>query len=505
VNPNPHSRWWKVLAFTGLVLGVLALALDTANYWLTPLLSQRLSAVARARFGSELHFQTLTVSLFPHVTVNATGVSFRQSGRTDVPPLFTIDRVNVEAGIADLIGPYRRARRMVFQKLRITVPPRDPNGARMRVSQSHTGDRFIADELIADETVLTILPSQPGKEPLVFDVHKLDLHPGGQAAMHYKADMTNAKPPGLIHAEGDFGPWLNEDPGGTPLNGQYTFTNADLSVFKGISGILSSTGHFAGDLQTINADGTTDTPDFALRDANHPVHLTAQFHAVINGIDGETLLQPVTAQFLHTSIVCRGGVVQEGGEKAKTVDLDGTVQNGRLEDVLYLATQSKQPMVGVLSFNSKIVIPPGNIDVVKKLQLDGHATVLKVRFTNPQVQQKVNEVSERAQGHPKADPTQNVFSTLNARFSMKNGTIQFSALSFALPGAQLTLAGSYGILTEGLDFTGHARTDAKLSEMTTGVKHVLLKAADPFFKKDGAGAELPVHISGTREHPVFGL
>ena len=502
---NRQSRVWKVLAFGGLVLGLLALVLGTANLWLSPLLSDRVSAIARQRFGSELHFQSLTVSLFPHVSVNATGVVFRQNGATDVPPLFAIDRVEVEAGLAGLVGPYRRAHRITFHGLRITVPPRRAGADQLRVSEKKSADRFLADEIVANGTRLTILPRAPGKEPLVFDIQKLTLYAGSGASMHYQAQLMNAKPPGLIQAEGDFGPWLNDDPGGTPLNGHYTFSHADLSVFNGISGFLSSTGHFAGNLQNINAEGTTDTPDFALRDAGHPVHLVADYKAVIDGTNGQTLLQPVNAQFRHTHIVCRGGIVQKPGEKAKTVDLDGTVKNGRLEDVLYLATRSKQPMTGVLNFTSKIIIPPGNVDVVKKLQLAGNATVQDMLFTNPGVQQKLNGLSNRAQGHPKAGDTGNIPSALTAKFSMNEGTIQFASLTFTIPGAQLFLTGSYGILNEGLDFKGEARTEAKPSQMTTGIKSVLLKAVDPFVAKQGAGAVLPVHIGGTREHPMFGL
>jgi hypothetical protein len=36
-------------------------------------------------------------------------------------------------------------------------------------------------------------------------------------------------------------------------------------------------------------------------------------------------------------------------------------------------------------------------------------------------------------------------------------------------------------------------------------KSVLLKPVDPFFKKDGAGAEIPVKVSGTKTAPKFGL
>ena len=505
MDPKPRSRVWKWLTFIGLVAGILSLAAITANQWLSPILSQRLSNVARARFGSELHFQTLKVSVFPRVIVNATGVVFRQHGRTDVPPLFAIDAVRVDTTYTGLIGPYRRVRRMEFRNLRITVPPRTPNGGHISMPHPHTGDRFIADEMIADGTTLTVLPNKAGKEPLVFDIYKLSLHPGGQAAMHYNAVLRNAKPPGLIHAEGDFGPWYNEDPGGTSLNGNYTFENADLSVFKGISGMLSSKGHFDGDLQTIHAQGTTDTPDFTLRSGGHPVHLTTDYESVIDGTNGETLLQPVNAHFRNTYIVCKGGVVQTPGKPGKTVNLIGTVQNGRLEDVLYLATKAKQPMTGALSFQSSIIIPPGDVEVVKKLKLDGTATVASARFTDPNVQQKINEMSDRASGMPGVPHDQTALSDLHTKFVMNNGEIRFSALTFAIPGAEVNLTGTYGILNETLDFEGHVRTEAKLSQMTTGFKHVLLKAVDPFFKKHGAGAEFPVHIRGTREHPEFGL
>jgi len=37
---------------------------------------------------------------------------------------------------------------------------------------------------------------------------------------------------------------------------------------------------------------------------------------------------------------------------------------------------------------------------------------------------------------------------------------------------------------------------ATLSEATTGAKSVFLKVLNPFFKKKGAGAELPVQMSG---------
>jgi len=41
--------------------------------------------------------------------------------------------------------------------------------------------------------------------------------------------------------------------------------------------------------------------------------------------------------------------------------------------------------------------------------------------------------------------------------------------------------------------------------MVGGWKGVLLKPADRFLKKDGAGTQIPIHIEGTREAPQFGI
>jgi len=56
-----------------------------------------------------------------------------------------------------------------------------------------------------------------------------------------------------------------------------------------------------------------------------------------------------------------------------------------------------------------------------------------------------------------------------------------------------------------MDFHGTLRMQAKLSQTMTGFKSLLLKAVDPFFSKDGAGAVLPIKITGTRQNPSFGL
>jgi hypothetical protein len=67
------------------------------------------------------------------------------------------------------------------------------------------------------------------------------------------------------------------------------------------------------------------------------------------------------------------------------------------------------------------------------------------------------------------------------------------------------LKGTYGLEGGALDFAGTAKLEATVSQMVGGWKGLLLKPADRFFKKDGAGTEVPIHVSGTRTEPKFGI
>ena len=74
-----------------------------------------------------------------------------------------------------------------------------------------------------------------------------------------------------------------------------------------------------------------------------------------------------------------------------------------------------------------------------------------------------------------------------------------------MPGAEIDLKGTYGMEGGALNFTGAAKLQATVSAMVGGWKGLLLKPVDRYFKKDGAGTEVPIHIEGTRENPKFGV
>jgi hypothetical protein len=144
-------------------------------------------------------------------------------------------------------------------------------------------------------------------------------------------------------------------------------------------------------------------------------------------------------------------------------------------------------------------------DFNERLLLAGDVDMEKAHFTGANVQEKIDGLSRRAQGQPKNDEISDVLSSIRGGFDMQDGNITFSALTFQVPGAAVHLKGSYGIWSERIDLHGVARLQAKVSQTMTGWKRLALKPVDPFFSKAGAGALLPIKITGTRDKPEFGL
>jgi hypothetical protein len=98
-----------------------------------------------------------------------------------------------------------------------------------------------------------------------------------------------------------------------------------------------------------------------------------------------------------------------------------------------------------------------------------------------------------------------VASDFKGQFVLGDGRLTLKQLMFAVPGAQVRLAGAYNLKRETLAFKGNLLMDAKVSETVTGFKSLLLKIADPFFSRKGGGSQVPIKIEGTRSDPKFGL
>jgi hypothetical protein len=451
---------------------------------------------------------TLSLRIFPTLHAEGKGLTIRHEGRQDVPPLIQVERFTIDA---DLVGLWRRkVTKVKLDGLAIHIPPDDDDDPERPVKI--TGDHYSPDEQIvvanleADDARLVILRREPHKAPRTWVLHRLRLHNvSSNTTMPFEATLTNAVPPGRITTEGAFGPWHRDDPGHTPVEGMFVFNDADLSVFKGISGMLSAHGVYSGTLETIDVEGETETPDFAVNLAGHKVPLRTKYHAIVDGTNGNTTLERIDATFLETSLVAKGGVYEVAEADGRLTVLDVEIASGRLQDIMKLAVKTPAPpMTGGLRLQTRLELPPGDADVVEKLRLDGRFAIEDGRFTNPDVQRKINELSHRASARKTEAPAARVPSDFAGRFMLADGTLTMRSLAFDVPGAMVQMSGRYGLRTETLAFSGSLVMDARVSQTMTGWKSFLLKAVDPLFRKDGKTV-IPLKISGTRDKPSFGL
>jgi len=255
-------------------------------------------------------------------------------------------------------------------------------------------------------------------------------------------------------------------------------------------------------------DGNTETPNFSLDIANHTLPLQTHFHAIVDGTSGDTYLQPVNARLRNSNFTVMGDLINIKGHGHR-IDLNVDVPNAQLQDFLNLAVKADPPiMTGSISAKAKLHIGPGKESVSRRLSLNGDFKLKRMHFSNPKVQDEVDMLSLRAQGKPKeAKPgVEDLRSQMEGKFQMREGVLHFSDLEYVLPGARGSLEGIYSLDGQQLDFHGKVLTEASLSHMVDSTwASLLLRAASPFFKKNGGGAEIPVSISGTKSDPKFGL
>ncbi len=493
-----------------LGLGLLVfLALVSVPRPVESWLQDRVLSALREHYGSDVQLQNLHVSVVPVFRVTLDNFVLPNKRGDDLPPFLTIKHVTAEAFPVQLL---RRPVHLSWVKLEgmvINVPPKGskapgtPPPPKRHVRLAN----FEIDRLDADGTKLYVLPKQQGREPMEWELMALTLHSAGIGQpMRFTSNLTNPKPPGVIHTSGKFGPWNLDSPSDTPVAGHYVFENADLSIFNGISGILSSTGDFTGELDEIVVDGTTETPDFKLDRGARAVHLSTQFHAIVDGTNGNTYLQPVNAHFLNSSFVAKGEVAGEPGKPGKTVSLDVDIGKATVEDMFQLAIDSPKPLItGPLSARCKLVIPPGKEAVLSKIQLGGTFSVQGAHFTDDKVKDTIDGLSRRAQGRPDDETISGVKADLSGTFDLRNAKLTFKKFQFDVPGADAQIQGSYELPTGQIDFTGQVRLQAHVSQTMTGAKRILLKPIDPLFAKHNAGTYLPVNVSGQKEHPEVKL
>lgn len=521
--PRRKSRVRRVfvwIAFIFVLIGAAAfITADIYFHRAAPILRGRVIDTLSTRFDSRVELKSFDVSVLRGFEVSGGGLKLYPNKLNMEQPLFSVDKFSFRTGWRDLFRTPMHIGQVQISGLGINLPPKDQRKEMPRLNPpGETGHKhkieIMVDELLVNNATLILGTDKPGKIPLEFDIASLRMTSvGAGRPMRFHAILTNPKPVGDIDSTGSFGPFVADDPGETPVSGTYSFSHADLGTLKGIGGILSSTGKYEGVLSRITVDGETDTPNFEIDTAQHPVPLHTKFHAIVDGTNGDTYLQPVDATILHSHILATGDVVRAPGGQGHDITLDVTVDPARIQDMLQLAVKTDPPiMTGALTLHTKFFLPPGKVSVTQKLRLQGRFQITGVHFTNDKVQGKVDQLSLRGQGkakeaaqESKGGPAANAASDMQGDFDLGASKLTITGLKYNVPGAHIAMDGVYSLDGKQFDFHGTARLDAKVSQMVTGWKSILLKPVDPFFSKNGAGTEVPIEVTGTNSEPHFGL
>ena len=459
---------------------------------------------------------------FPHPGFMATGITLRHNSAPDIPPLGSITSVTVQGTWRDLLLLRERVDLVDITGLHVVIPQLGsrenhedfPPGS----SASFSGPTAVVAQLRIHNSTLDIMRADGNRYSFPIRMLTIGNLQKGQP-LAYSVDMQNPKPGGHIFSTGSFGPLNPQILGATPLSGEFKFADVNLHDLGNVSGTLSSAGHFHGTLANIEADAVSYTLDFAVG-SGHPTQFNTSVHCAINALNGDVILHGVDAKTAATAIHAQGGIVGS----PKVIDVDIAVSNGRAEDVLRPFIHDKVPVAGVVWLHSHAHVDPAKdgIGFLDRLKVDGTFDVPAERLTDRATEQNLSAFSQRAQGvkESKSDPgtpgpastgpastdqgsndrasnpSSDVLSSLKGQVRIRDGVLSTQKITFQMHGASVDLSGSFNFRDDMVHLNGNLRMQSDISHAATGFKSVLMKPLIPFFKKDKAGAVVPIAVTG---------
>lgn len=500
---SSRKQWVKPVVATLVLL--VAAAFIVAGWLRWPYGQARVLKTLGKDFSSEVTVRSFRTVYFPRPGYIAEGVVLQRIGQDGSPPLATARKITSYGSYLGLYMVPENIHSFRVEGLVVRIPKTLPasNGS-SRPTPWWRALRI--DRVIADGSVLQILPESSEVHPLVFSIHTLRLHAFATGKpLSFEASFQNPAPVGEVETRGQLGPLNANHLGQTAVFGSYTLKNARLATFPDISGTLFSQANFHGVLHDVRVQGTASTPDFELLSVRHPISLNVKFMADVDGMDGDVRLDSIEAHFRHTAIWSTGFVKSELGQPGKVTTLSMTVREGRIEDLLYPFVQSQPPpMEGTAHLQARGVFPYSGGPFLKRIRMAGAFDVEDSGFTHPEFQHTIDKLSERSKGKKNND-LKKTRANLQATVRLDAGVGQFSSLVFQIPGADAHLHGTYNLIDERVNLTGKLGTRGTLSQDTTGIKSILLWPFSPLFKHRRRGAVMPVHITGTYQHPTYGV
>jgi len=490
--------WLKIIA--GCIIGLVAAGVILlATHW--PFSRDAITRALESATSRRVEIGGFSQSYFPP-GCTAENVRVLSDGQQDGQPLITLRKIVVQGSFTGMFTSPKRLARVKLVGMHLVIPHKGPHSTGVALNTGAGGKGLAISRIVADGAVLDFVKEERNKPPYRLTVNKLIVTGVNEGKpMAYQTVLTNTEPPGVIRAQGKFGPWHPNDPGSTQVSGAFTYTDADLGEFHGINGKLQGKGTFQGPLGHMETEGTTEVPSFHVSGSANAVHLNVSFHAIVNGTNGDTYLEPADATFLRSRLIARGGIEDGNGQQGKTATLAISVPSGRIEDILRLFVKTKSaPVSGAVSISGKLVWPPGPADFVRKIRMDLDFGIDRGRFTSENTQGTIDKLGKSGEGESKSELKEDprtLLSDLRGHVAFRDGIANFQNVSLAVSGASAKIHGTYSLVDSQVDLDGVLYTRGKLSDATSGLKAVLAKLITPFFKKKHDVKQIPFKITGT--------
>ena len=485
-----RSRTKKTLLIAIVIVLVLLIsgAAVAQHYW--PLTESKVQSDLADDTSAKVRFGSFHETYFPLGCV-AENVVFQ---RADSAPIITIRRLVIRAYLSGMLRNHVNVVRA--EGMHILVSGSDLDRTRA------TGPHSIVDRLLADDAVFEIRRSDPQRN-MRFVFHKFMMQNlGGLGPVSFSAILDNPMPAGRLTMSGRFGPWNSAHSENTAVSGKYWFENADMSVFGGIAGTLSSTGNFNGTFQQIDIEGATEIPELEITKTRHSLPLKTRFSASVDSRNGNIVFDQVKAKFGRNDILAQGSI-GSGANGKRSANIDLRCARGRIEDVFYPFIHSpRSPLTGDVAFKMKVTIASGHEPFLETLDLSSDFQIHRARFTRAKTQDSLNKIAE----NPGQKTPNQTLSDFQGSVNLNAGVAHFSWLSVHDQGASAVFHGNYNLIDESVRMFGNLKTATSLTKSSSGgISAVFAKVLEPFFKKKPHVTVVPVKIGGTYTRPSFGL
>jgi hypothetical protein len=493
--------WLEGIGFVVLA-GVMVGIYFAGEHW--PYRYREVKPLLEDVFGSQVAITRYHRTYFPSPGFVATGITLRRKSAPHQPPIGTVQTLFVQGSWMDLLRLHRYVQLVDMTGVHLVLPPPGSEAAKEDFPEGSTADFTGPDtpvgRLDVHNSVMDVLRKGGGQYSWRIEELRLDDVQKGHT-MSWAVEMENAIPTGHIHASGHFGPLVEHNAGETLVSGSFTFTRVNLHDVGNIRGTLSSSGKFFGKLGAIEADATSNTPDFAVDDGR-PTPVSGSIRCTVSGLNGDTTFRSIDLRVGRTNVSVLGTTL---GSPEKSTNLDITVKSGRAEDVLRPFVRSDVPIIGPVSLRAHAYLAPSSVGrFFHRLKVDGRFDVPAERATDAKTEKSLTDFSHRAQGknpgpqpNPPVDGDGDALSSIMGPAQIRDEIVTTSGLQFKVSGAEANLHGTFAIHTLAVHLTGDLKMNTDVSHTATGFKAFLLKPVAPFFKKKNAGAVVPIAVTGT--------